>query len=414
MGQPWHNTIKPVSESSYPSSHMEWPESASGAGPAIAAGWRATPINEYIFKLVGRCNLACTYCYVYKMADQSWRERPVIMSRATIEQAGFRIAEHALTHNLSGIRVVLHGGEPLLGGPELVDDAASSIREHLGPGIDLDISIQTNGVLLDERFMEVMHSHRIKIGLSLDGAAAQHDRNRSFANGSGSHQLVRSAVRLLNKPEHRGLFAGLLCTIDLNNDPLAVYEELLSCSPPMLDFLLPHGTWATPPPGLGGSGSAPYARWLNMIFDRWYSAVPCETRIRLFEEIIQLLLGGRSKSDQVGLSPAAFLVVDTDGSLQQTDALKAAYAGAPETGLNVFEHAVDEALRHPSVAARQLGLAALADECLRCRVVAVCGGGHYPHRYQAGRGFRNPSVYCSDLRALIDHIASRLITGLSA
>ena len=414
MRQLQRQDIGKMTEKSRATSPREWSVPARGMIEEIASDWQATPIREYIVKLVGRCNLACSYCYVYQKADKSWRRRPAMMSDETIAQASRRIAEHALKHELADIRVVLHGGEPLLGGPELVNHAASTIRGQLPANIGLAISIQTNGTLLNEEFMEVMHAHRIRIGMSLDGTAAQHDRSRNYANGSGSHQMVRNAVQLLNKQEHRPLFAGLLCTIDLDNDPATVYEELLSCSPPMLDFLLPHGTWASPPPGLSRTKLAPYAEWLGTIFDRWYSTVPCETQIRLFEEIIQLLLGGRSKSDQVGLSPAAFLVIDTDGSLQQTDALKVAYAGAPETGLNIFEHTVDDALSHPAVIARQLGLAALADECLRCRVVAVCGGGHYPHRYRPGSGFRNPSVYCSDLRALIDHISSRLITGFSS
>lgn len=301
-----------------------------------------------------------------------------------------------------------------MGGPALLDYFASAIRRHLTTDQDLEISIQTNGVLLDERFMRVMHTHQIKIGLSLDGTAEHHNTHRKFASGSGSHPMVLRAVKLLNSPAHRELFGGLLCTINLANDPEKVYEELLNWAPPMLDFLLPHGTWSSPPPGLGNKESSPYGQWLSTIFDLWRSAIHGETRIRLFEEIVQLLLGGRSKSDQVGLSPAAFLVVDTDGSLQQIDALKAAYDGAPETGLNVYIHTIDDALNHPAVIARQLGFTALADECQRCNIVAVCGGGHYPHRYRSGSGFRNPSVYCSDLRTLIYHISRRLSADLKS
>lgn len=334
------------------------------------------------------------------------------MSRTTLEQTSHRIAEHAYMHDLSQIGIVFHGGEPLLGGPGMIDYASRVIRRDLAPKIDLNISVQTNGVLLNERMMEIMHAHRIKVGLSLDGTAEHHNRHRNLANGSESYSRVLRAVRLLSNPKHRELFAGLLCTIDLRNDPREVYEALAGFAPPMLDFLLPHGTWSLPPPGRGSRDGSPYAKWLSIIFDRWYSDLNASTRVRLFEEIIHLLLGGRTTSDQVGLSPAAFLVVDADGSLQQTDALKAAYAGAPETGLNVFDHAVDEALAHPAVIARQLGLAALAEECRRCSIVTVCGGGHYPHRYRHGIGFRNPSVYCADLQALIYHIARRLSAEL--
>jgi uncharacterized protein len=43
----------------------------------------------------------------------------------------------------------------------------------------------------------------------------------------------------------------------------------------------------------------------------------------------------------------------------------------------------------------------------------VCGAGHYAHRYRPGTGFRNPSVYCADLRRLIGHVRDRMATDLA-
>ena len=40
------------------------------------------------------------------------------------------------------------------------------------------------------------------------------------------------------------LFSGLLCTIDLRNDPVTMSEALAAFQPPGIDFLLPHGIWA--------------------------------------------------------------------------------------------------------------------------------------------------------------------------
>lgn len=130
--------------------------------------------------------------------------------------------------------------------------------------------------------------------------------------------------------------------------------------------------------------------------------------MRLFEECLALLLGLPAATESLGLTPFDAVVVETDGSIEQVDSLKSAYEGAAETGLDVFRHDFDEALRHPGVAARQAGLAALADTCRACPLVAVCGGGHYAHRYRAGAGFTNPSVYCADLQRFIHHVAGRL------
>src|ERR1700733_12482231 len=71
-------------------------------------------ISQYVLKVHSRCDLACDHCYVYEHADQSWRGRPRAISLATVDAAAQRIAEHAATHDLGEVCVVLHGGEPLL------------------------------------------------------------------------------------------------------------------------------------------------------------------------------------------------------------------------------------------------------------------------------------------------------------
>ncbi|PRY02698.1 FxsB family cyclophane-forming radical SAM/SPASM peptide maturase [Allonocardiopsis opalescens] len=387
---------------------VEWPE-AVDIRELAAAGWVPVPFQEFVLKMSSRCNLACSYCYIYEMADQGWRSRPRLIDRATLDRAADRIAEHAAAHATERVRVVLHGGEPLLAGPELIDYAAARIRAALPGGVGLDLCLQTNAVLLDDAIAEVLARHRISVGVSMDGDPATHDRRRVFRNGRGSHAETAAAVRRLNGPATRGLFSGLLCTIDVDSDPVAVYESLLRFDPPAIDFSLPHGNWSQPPPGrIPGSAETPYATWLIELFDRWYRAPVRETGIRFFEEIIGLLLGGRSRVESIGLSPVAVIVIDTDGGLEQVDTLKSAYDGAAATGLNVHTHRLDAALVHPAVAVRQAGRAGLSDQCRACPLVAVCGGGYYPHRYRAGSGFRNPSVYCADLARLIRHIGENV------
>lgn len=380
--------------------------------PSQLAGRAAVPFGEFVLKVHSRCNLSCDYCYVYQMADQSWRSRPLVMSRRTLGRVGHRIAEHVERHRLDRVRVVLHGGEPLLAGPAWFAEAAVELR-GLVPA-EVDLTVQTNGVLLDEAFLELLAEHRIQVGVSLDGTRAGHDRHRVWANGTGSHAQVSRALRLLGGGPYRDLFAGLLCTVDLANDPVETYRALLEFDPPAIDLLLPLGNWTVPPPGrTPDPARTPYADWLIAVFDHWYGAPRQETRIRFFAEIINLVLGGRSRTESVGAGPVALVVVDTDGAIEQVDTLKSTFHGAAVTGLNVFDHPFDRALEHPAVQVRQLGLAGLCATCQRCPVRAVCGGGYYPHRYRAGTGFDNPSVYCPDLFRLVEHIAHRVRAGLA-
>ena len=358
-------------------------------------------------KIHSRCDLACDYCYMYEMADQSWRDRPRKMSMEIAEQAAMRIGEHAHKYQLPSLALILHGGEPLLAGPELISGFIEATRKATGSRVRVEAKVQTNGVGLDESYLRLFRDLEVQVGVSLDGAAGSHDRHRRFASGRGSYSAVAAGLNRLTRPSFRHLFSGLLCTIDLHNDPIETYESLASFDPPRIDFLLPHGTWATPPPGrIPDSADTPYADWLITIFDYWYPAPG--TRIRIFEEIMSLILGGPSLTEVVGLSPTRIAVIETDGTVEQADTLKVAYHGAARTGLHVARDSLDAALLLPGVVARQLSSRSLSPECRKCGIRQICGGGLYAHRYRPGSGFYNPSVYCPDLMRLICHIRERM------
>jgi uncharacterized protein len=372
---------------------------------------RPFPFLEFIVKVHSRCDLACDYCYMYEMADQSWRDQPRAMSPDTAELAARRIGEHARAHQLPRITLILHGGEPLLAGRDLISQLVTSTRREAGPRTSVDAVVQTNGVGLNGSYLALFSELDVRVGVSVDGDAQAHDRHRRFASGRGSYPAVAAALhRLSGYPQ---LYSGLLCTVDLRNDPVRTYQALVDFGPPKIDFVLPHGTWAAPPPRrVKGSRATPYADWLIEIFEHWY--VKQRTHVRLFEEIMQLLLGGASVSEVVGLAPVRLVVIETNGSIEQEDTLKAAFAGATATGLNLRDHPLDSALLLPQIIERQRGEGALAAQCRACPVKAVCGGGLYTHRYDEGTGFLNPSVYCPDLLALISHIRDRMRADLTA
>jgi uncharacterized protein len=366
-----------------------------------------TPFRTFIVKIHQRCNLRCDYCYVYRL-DDSWRSRPRVISNSIIDQLAFRIGEHAADHDLPELDIVLHGGEPLLAGPEIVAYAVRTIRAALGPHRQANFSVQTNGLLLDGQFLRLFADLDLKVGLSLDGDMEMHDRHRRLPDGSGSYSRAAEAASLLSG--YPRLFSGILSVIDLRNDPVRAYEALARFRPPVIDFLLPHGNWSTPPPGRrAGEDTAPYADWLSAAFDHWYRTADGSITVRLFEEIMSLLLGGASRTEEVGLSPVAVVVVESDGTIALSDVFQSA---TDATGLNVSRDAFDAALRTPRAVAVGATAPILSSQCRACPVGQVCGGGLYAHRYRAENGFDNPSVYCADLYRLIIHIRSRLAADL--
>jgi uncharacterized protein len=379
----------------------------------LADGWRPMPFREFIVKIHSRCDLACDYCYMYELADQGWRDQPRRMPEEIASQTAFRIGEHARVHRIPALDLILHGGEPLLAGLDLISHLVTATREQAGPNVAVNARVQTNGIGLDNAYLRLFRDLDIQVGVSLDGAVEAQNRHRRFPSGRGSHAAVVAGLRQLTQAPFRQLFSGLLCTIDLRNDPIATYESLASLEAPKIDFLLPHGTWTAPPPGRVPSAmETPYADWLISIFDHWYPAPA--TGIRLFEEIMHLVLGGVSLSEIVGLAPTRILVIETDGTIEQGDSLKIAFHGAPRTGLHVNTDPLSTALSLPGIVARQLGSRALSPKCRECRIQDICGGGLYAHRYRSGAGFYNPSVYCPDLMRLIDHIHMKMQASIDS
>lgn len=372
---------------------------------------RFVPFRQFVLKVHSRCDLACRYCYVYEHADQSWRGRPRELDPSTAARIAHRLAEHAAAHELGELRIVLHGGEPLLLGPARMRETLELLTAAIAPVARLDLRVHTNGVQLDERFLDLFAQYEVKVGVSLDGDRVANDRHRLFRDGRSSHEKVLAALERLRRPGYRHLYAGLLCTIDIANDPVAVYRGLLEQRPPRVDLLLPHATWEHQPyhlvrprdPEHPTEGAAEYARWLGAIFDAW-DADGRPVPVRTFESVLGALYGRPVTTETLGLDPVDLLVIETDGTLEQVDALKTAYDGAAATGLDVWRNSLDEAAAVPGIAVRQQGIEGVSAVCRACEVVRVCGGGHYPHRYRPGSGFDNPSVYCADLKELITHV----------
>lgn len=381
-----------------------WPLLDLDVAALRAAGSKPVPFRQFILKVHSRCNLSCSYCYVYEMADQAWRGMPKRMSQFVARKAVERIAEHAEGHALEAVEIILHGGEPLLAGAQWLADLAGVLSSRV-PG-QVNLAMQTNGTLLDRPMLETLKRLHVQVGVSLDGDAEATGRYRRYANGRNSFHAVADGLDLLGSPEFRECYSGILCTIDVDNDPIATYEALLKFDPPAIDFLLPHANWSCPPPGTG------YADWLISVFERWYSAPRQETRIRLFSELVQLVLGQPGAVEGLGLLPSTLVVVDTDGTIKQLDSLSSAYPRAADTGLHVTSSNFDDALEHPTTIARQIGADALSQQCRSCQVMEICGGGLYPHRYRSGEGFRNPSVYCDDLLRLITYVRDRVVADL--
>jgi len=347
------------------------------------------------------------------------------MSDETVLAFAHNLANYIASARIDSVTVLLHGGEPLLAGEERLIRFCDTVQKAVEcQGGVVEFAMQTNGVLLTPQWMDVLNRFSVTFGISLDGDQAANDRHRVDHGGGSSHKDVERGLRVVQASPHSHLFRGFLSVMDIENDPLETYRYLMSWEPPRLDFLLPEGTHDRPPPGIPGGGGTgrrptPYADWLIPIFDEWFRN-PGQTGIRLFENLIDVLLGGRSQTDGTGEGSFNLVTIETDGAIEDVDLFKAAYAGAPGLGLpsqpppNVFTTPFNDLTSWPTVIDRHRlqTREGLCQTCCECPAVEACGGGFVPHRWSAEHGFSNPSVYCADLYKLSAHVNRALEISL--
>jgi uncharacterized protein len=135
-----------------------------------------------------QCNLRCDYCYT----GEKFR-RP--MTEAMVEAS----VDLALSDSPRRIVLGFFGGEPLLHFP-LVVRAVEIFRARLSRRVhppELDIVLNTNATLIDERIVSWLVHENVGLNVSLDGPAAVHDRCRRDRGGRGSYQRVERGLRLL-------------------------------------------------------------------------------------------------------------------------------------------------------------------------------------------------------------------------
>jgi uncharacterized protein len=372
---------------------------ATGGDPPLAA--------TFVLKIAERCNLNCSYCYMYNKGDTSFRERPKLMSRAVASAMLERIGAYGRRHEIPRISLALHGGEPLLAGLDWAEwFLGEATRVGDAAGIEFAFAMQTNGTLLDREWVELMARYDARLGVSCDGPPEVHDRERVDHGGRGSYAAVRRALDLL-AATYPGRW-GVLCVANPELTGSEVLDHFAEIGVPHVDFLWPDFHHDDPPPWPPGTLAAYYSE----LFDHWYDQLESPPRIRWFESVISLLLGGLSDIDALGGDPITDIMVESDGTWEPLDSLRTCENGITRTGLSALTHDVESIWDVPLYQAGLRNQQLLPRVCLECPFRHVCGGGYLAHRYSRENGFANPSVHCADLLDVLWHIRGRVAADL--
>jgi serine-type anaerobic sulfatase-maturating enzyme len=166
-----------------------------------------------------RCNLDCAYCFFLKK-DRLYPGGTFRMSDEVLEAY---IRQTIEGHRTQEVTIAWQGGEPTLMGLDFFRKAVALEKRYARPGMNIENTFQTNGVLLDDEWCDFLRNEGFLVGLSLDGPQELHDAYRRDRRGDSVFDKVVGAARLMQK---HGVEFNILCTVNAVNSyhPLEVYR----------------------------------------------------------------------------------------------------------------------------------------------------------------------------------------------
>jgi uncharacterized protein len=342
--------------------------------------------TQIILKLVHSCNFGCKYCnYVHVMES-----KPGVMDLELLAEV-FKKCSAGNGNN--EISFIFHGGEPAIAGVEYFRKIVALQERYLG-AVTYTNTIQTNGSLLSEAFIDFFLNHDFKFSISLDGPQAIHDANRVFKNGTGTHAIIMENLRLLH---NRGIgFSVLAVYSELMRNPEEIYAFFKSIAGlRAFDFLPMSNTVKV---------QKRYGPFLADIFDLWFYDRDCGFEIRVLNSMLKSLLKlgpAICHFSQQCVLRANVIAIDPYGNVYPCDRelFNDFLLG------NIRDEPVDNLLKKHSVRKKFAMLQQAQNEsCKFCEWYFHCGGG-CPGNYD---NLTKQNAYCADYKLLFGHIAAAL------
>lgn len=133
------------------------------------------------------CNLACKYCFVaqqphYMTLDIAKQSVDFLIKNLRIKK------DKRLIEKTSKSDITFFGGEPTLMWDSIIVPLTKYIKEKYPNEIDL--SMTTNGTLLNKERIDFLYENNIPILLSIDGYKDTQDFNRPCQNNESSFDLI--------------------------------------------------------------------------------------------------------------------------------------------------------------------------------------------------------------------------------
>lgn len=330
--------------------------------------------TSFIMKVTGMCNLGCNYCFAREHFTGT--KMPVEMIRVIFEQID--------SLGQAQVTVSWHGGEPLLFGKEGFKRA---IKYQEGLKTKFQNVIQTNGILVDEEWVEFFKENNCSVGLSIDGYRSVHNYNRPLPNGKESFELVMNGLQKLIDADCCG---GIISVVSKETDVKEYFEFVKSLGIKSFHTKPCSSKWQ------GSITLADYARFLKELFDLWIENDDPDLSFREFTGFAENLLGGQAKLCQQSGRCSHFVSINTNGDIYPCDEQM-----SPEKKMgNILTGGLLEFVDSSRWGNFCSGLRDTYSECeKKCPDYDACRGGCSSERL-----FHGDVEYCTQRRAIVDSV----------
>lgn len=354
------------------------------------------------------CDLRCQYCFYADVTDHRDVKSYGLMNHSTVDA----LIERAFDYADQGVTFAFQGGEPTLAGLDFFVYFVDKVQATNPKAIPVHYALQTNGVSITEEMAAFFAKHHFLLGVSLDGPKDIHDMNRVGPGGKGTFKRVKNAIKTLEK--HQVDF-NILTVVNkaVAGHPRKVYQSLVKEGYFYLQFI----------PCLDDLGEAhgrsPYAltaedygNFLCKIFDLWYRDFRSGKRvsIRMFDNILHILLGLPPEScDMMGVC-SANLVIEADGSAYPCD-----FYVLDEWKMGMVQDTPLQDLIRSERAMKFVTMSHPRPEaCKTCDYLPICRTGCRRHQTQESQGQPGLNYFCPSYKQFYGHTLSRFkeVAGL--
>jgi len=342
------------------------------------------------------CNLNCEYCF-YKKTSRLYPGKYHLMKENVLE----KVIYECMAYSNGGACIFCwQGGEPLLAGINFFQKVIEFQKEYGRPGQIVSNSVQTNATLLNREWIRFFKKYNFFIGVSLDGPPQVHNRYRQYASGRGSFEEVVAGINLLAEG---GVDFNILSTIgkETAHNSQEIYKYFLSRGLYYLQFI-PAVDRENQQIADFSITPAQYGNFLCRLFDVWWNHGNPFVSIRLFDNILEILLGQESSSCAFKNHCSEYLVVEFNGDIYPCD-----FFVSKKWKLgNINEFSIEELFRKARSRLGKLKKIVPSD-CRNCQWNFICHNGCLWFRWVRNAGVEERDYFCDSYRQFFPYAIKR-------